>query len=78
MSLRIGAVLASLVSGSLSGQKKPMANHRKRPRDANQLGKLIVDISTGEIDDKTSLSRKAKITRTIKPAKKAGGRRRGV
>jgi hypothetical protein len=24
---------------------------RKRPRDANQLGKLIVDIATGETDD---------------------------
>jgi len=24
---------------------------RKRPRDANQLGKLIVDISTGAIED---------------------------
>jgi hypothetical protein len=24
---------------------------RKRPRDANQLGKLIVDIATGEVDD---------------------------
>jgi hypothetical protein len=26
---------------------------RKRPRDANQLGKLIVDIATGESDDTT-------------------------
>lgn len=24
---------------------------RKRPRDASQLGKLIVDIATGEVDD---------------------------
>jgi hypothetical protein len=24
---------------------------RKRPRDPNQLGKLIVDIATGEIED---------------------------
>jgi hypothetical protein len=24
---------------------------RKRPRDANQLGKLIVDIATGEVAD---------------------------
>ena len=30
-----------------------MANrtHKKRPRDPNQLGKMIVDISVGEIDD---------------------------
>lgn len=26
---------------------------RKRPRDANQLAKLIVDIATGEADDAT-------------------------
>lgn len=28
-----------------------MAKHPKRPRDPNQLAKLIVDISTGEIPD---------------------------
>jgi hypothetical protein len=26
---------------------------RKRPRDPNQLGKLIVDIATGEIEEST-------------------------
>ena len=30
----------------LSGMQKP-----KRPRDPNQLGKLIVDLSVGEADD---------------------------
>lgn len=35
----------------LSGmQKKP-----KRPRDPNQLGKLIVDLSVGEADDSNNL-----------------------
>lgn len=35
----------------LSGmQKKP-----KRPRDPNQLGKLIVDLSVGEADDSQNL-----------------------
>jgi len=35
----------------LSGmQKKP-----KRPRDPNQLGKLIVDLSVGEADDSRNL-----------------------
>ena len=35
----------------LSGmQKRP-----KRPRDPNQLGKLIVDISVGEADDSKNL-----------------------
>jgi hypothetical protein len=30
-----------------------MADHtrKKRPRDANQLGKMIVDISVGEVED---------------------------
>jgi hypothetical protein len=28
-----------------------MAKHPKRPRDPNQLGKLIVDIATGEAED---------------------------
>jgi hypothetical protein len=26
--------------------------HRKRPRDPNQLGKLVVDIATGEVEDR--------------------------
>jgi len=26
--------------------------HRKRPRDPNQLAKLVVDIATGEIEDR--------------------------
>ena len=34
----------------LSGMQKP-----KRPRDPNQLGKLIVDISVGEADDSKNM-----------------------
>lgn len=34
----------------LSGMQKP-----KRPRDPNQLGKLIVDLSVGEADDSKNL-----------------------
>jgi hypothetical protein len=30
----------------------------KRPRDPNQLAKLIVDIATGEVEDKVSESKK--------------------
>lgn len=26
--------------------------HKKRPRDPNQLGKMIVDISVGDVDDR--------------------------
>lgn len=28
-----------------------MTDKPKRPRDANQLAKLIVDVATGEVDD---------------------------
>jgi hypothetical protein len=35
-----------------------MAKSPKRPRDPNQLAKLIVDIATGEIDDKVSDAKK--------------------
>ena len=34
----------------LSGMQKP-----KRPRDPNQLGKLIVDISVGDADDSKNM-----------------------
>lgn len=34
----------------LSGMQKP-----KRPRDPNQLGKLIVDLSVGEADDSQNM-----------------------
>ena len=29
-----------------------MTDHRKRPRDPNQLGKLIIDIATGQVEDR--------------------------
>jgi hypothetical protein len=29
-----------------------MTDHRKRPRDPNQLGKLIIDIATGQVPDR--------------------------
>ena len=29
-----------------------MSDHRKRPRDPNQLGKLIIDIATGQVEDR--------------------------
>ena len=32
-----------------------MTKHPKRPRDPNQLGKLIVDLSTGEASDTVPL-----------------------
>jgi hypothetical protein len=44
---------------------------RKRPRDPNQLGKLIVDIATGEIEDTPGDSGK-------NPAAVALGRKGGL
>jgi hypothetical protein len=35
----------------LNGMQKP-----KRPRDPNQLGKLIVDLSVGEADDSKNMA----------------------
>ena len=45
-----------------------MATKPKRPRDTNQLAKLIVDISTGEVDD----------TRTELTGKKADSSKGGL
>ncbi len=30
-----------------------MPGHRKRPRDPSQLAKMIVDIASGEVEDRT-------------------------
>ncbi len=38
--------------------KKEKQPKDKRPRDINQLAKLIVDISTGEVEDTISESKK--------------------
>ena len=43
----------------------------KRPRDPNQLAKMIVDISTGEVEDVTTEKKKTP------PARRAGGRAGG-
>jgi hypothetical protein len=29
-----------------------MTGHRKRPRDFNQAAKLVIDIATGEVEDR--------------------------
>jgi hypothetical protein len=44
----------------------------KRPRDPNQLAKLIVDITTGEVEDTISESK-----RVAKPKGRAGGLKGG-
>jgi len=45
----------------------------KRPRDPNQLGKLIVDIATGEVEDKVSDQK-----RNAKRRGRAGGLKGGT
>jgi len=37
----------------------------KRPRDPNQLGKLLVDISTGEVEDTLSAKKKNPSARRV-------------
>jgi hypothetical protein len=41
-----------------------MPDHRKRPRDPNQLGKMIIDIATGQVLDRQD----AKKRRPVKGA----------
>jgi hypothetical protein len=47
---------------------------RKRPRDPNQLAKAIVDIATGQLEDRETLSEE----RTKNPAAVALGRLGGL
>ena len=51
-----------------------MAKHPKRPRDPNQLAKLIVDMSTGEVPND---SRKGPDSAAIQ-ARRKGGLKGGV
>lgn len=54
-------------------QKKP-----KRPRDPNQLGKLIVDISVGDIDDSKNLPDESGKDPAAVALGKKGGKARAV
>lgn len=49
----------------------PEGPHKKRPRDASQLAKLIVDIASGEVEDKPDYGDK-------NPANVEGGRVGGM
>jgi hypothetical protein len=54
-----------------------MAEHRvKRPRDPIQLGKLIVDIATGQVEDKTEDNRDPKAVERGKRGGRKGGEAR--
>lgn len=48
----------------------------KRPRDPNQLAKMIVDISTGEAEDTTSEDRKHPAARRGRSGGLKGGKAR--
>jgi hypothetical protein len=50
-------------------------SRKKRPRDANQLGKLIVDISVGEVEDMPELAKdEAKDPAAVSLGRRGGGR----
>lgn len=51
-----------------------MAKHPKRPRDTNQLAKLMVDILTGQVEDHEPTSKE----RGKDPAAVSLGRRGGL
>lgn len=53
-----------------------MTKTPKRPRDPAQLAKFIVDVATGEIEDRRAHGTEKK-KRPLKPAKKAVRRERG-
>lgn len=50
--------------------------HRKRPRDANVLGKLIVDIATGEVPDRPPTPEEEGKSEILVSSGRRGGTRR--
>ena len=50
---------------------------QKRPRDANQLAKLIVDIATGQVEDREPTSEEQGKTTAAVARGKAGGPKGG-
>lgn len=57
---------APLATGRRLADTECMA---KRPRDLNQLAKLVVDIASGEVDDPVSV----KMRNSVAPRGQAGG-----
>jgi hypothetical protein len=57
----------------LSGMQKP-----KRPRDPNQLGKLIVDLSVGDADDSKNMPDDSGKDPAAMALGKKGGKARAV
>ena len=49
-----------------------MTNHRKRPRDPVQLGKLIGDILTGQVEDRAPPPEKNKDPAAVERGRKGG------
>jgi hypothetical protein len=50
----------------------------KRPRDLNQLAKLVVDIASGEVEDTVSLGMKSKEATPAHRGGVAGGKSRAA
>jgi hypothetical protein len=50
---------------------------KKRPRDANQLGKMIVDISVGEIEDRAPTPEELGKSARAVARGRAGGKKGG-
>jgi hypothetical protein len=58
----------------------PEGPHKKRPRDASQLAKLIVDIASGEVEDKpeSTIDKDPAAVERGKKGGKKGGRARAA
>ena len=53
-------------------------NGARRPRDPNQLAKLIVDIATGEVEDKPSGEKDASLAARGRKGGRIGGKVRAA
>jgi hypothetical protein len=53
-----------------------MPDHRKRPRDPNQLGKLIIDIATGQVEDRPPTPEEQGKRRVAVESGRTGGKKR--
>jgi hypothetical protein len=55
-----------------------MPKHPKRPRDPNQLGKLIVDLATGERTEDATVPDSPRVAASRKGGVKGGAARAGT
>ena len=55
-----------------------MTDHRKRPRDPNQLAKLVVDIATGKVEDRKPTAEEEGKNPAAVALGRRGGRARAI